>query len=334
MRVLLPSLFIIGAFITPRSFAGDDASADPQAASSSDSDACYGDPRLALKPGSQSAIEPQQAADILKEAGVTGADGLKDAALIYKWIAGSFKGTAGGGATIGKTTAQDLLKSRELTGCHDWAMMLSTLLRSTGHPARMVDTAGAQWMTLVRGSQQPHQFIGHVFVEAYLDGSWTLLDSVSPRYIKGYDHTNPFIPMDVGDQTSYCVMFKGADPAAYGIGSVEQLNANMISFAKAVDPAQLSASGEQVADLPDVGPSLPPLSDDALTGPCTLDPSHRGIIVQFQKAGLDVNAEKSDGAYLAHLYNYGRVFAEPIKTMSFATLPELRSYLFTLGSAQ
>ncbi len=289
---------------------------------------CYADPRLALVPGPQSVIDRKQAAALLAEAGVTGKDGLKDAARLQQWLSENFRATEAGGEFIGKTTARGLLKSRELTGCHDWALLLATLLRSAGYPARMTDTAGVQWMTQVRAGRDGHGFAGHVFVEAFIDGRWILLDSVSARYIKNYDHANPFIPMEVGDQTGYCVMFKGADPAAYGLDSAASLENYMTRFAKITDPAKLSAPQYQVIDLPYVGAPLPYLSDAVLTGPCELDASHRGVVLQFKAAGLDVNVEKSKGAYLAHIYRYGWVFSEPVKkTLSFSTLPELKGYL-------
>ncbi len=105
----------------------------------------------------------------------------------------------------------------------------------------------------------------------------------------------------------------------------------MTRFAMTINPAKLSAPEYQVVDLPDVGARLPYLSDELLTGPCELDASHRGVVIQFKAAGLDVNVEKSKGAYLAHTYRYGWVFSEPVKnTLSFSSLAELKAYLRTI----
>lgn len=206
---------------------------------------------VALPQGQQSEVGPQPAA----EAGVTGKDGLKDVARLCRWIGQAFQTRPSGGTTVGKSTVRELLESRELTGCHDWALMLSALLRSAGYQANMVDTAGVQWMAAAaeaqRKGQQVQGFEGHVFVEAKIEGRWILVDPGSARYIPDYDPANPLIPMEVGPQTSYCVMFKGLDPAGYGIDSIQTLNKRMLDFARDTDPAKLSAPDCRVRELPD-----------------------------------------------------------------------------------
>ena len=354
MRPPLLPLFAACALLAPLCFAGeaDQASGLPdisqfrvrlkgmQSPSSvsaqsipSKVDACYSDPSLALKPGTQSKFEDQQSADILKESGADGKDGLKDAALIQRWLVENFKAEASGGTEIGKSTVQSLLQTRKLTGCHDWGLMKAAVLRSAGYPARMADTTGVQWMSQVRAGQPAGGFKGHIFVEAYIGGRWILLDSTSERYLAPYDRTNPFIPMQVGDQTSYYDMFKGADPADYGLSSVDQLNSYMTRFAKSTDPSGLSAPGE-VRKLPDVGQPLPYFSDETLGAPCQLDSRRNGVVLQFKAAGLDVHVEKSGKAYTATIYNYGHVFGQPLKTSTFASMPELRAYLHSLQTAQ
>lgn len=286
----------------------------------------YADPGLALAAGEQSRLDPRQGADALKEAGVSGKDPLKDAARIHRWLAENFKSRAAGGAFIGKSTASSLLASRELTGCHDWALLLSALLRSAGTPALMADAAGEQWMAAARAGLPLQGFSGHVFVEAFAGGRWVLLDPVSGRYLADYDPGNPSIPMEAGDQTSYRVMFKGLDPAGYGLRGVEDLNARMLRFARDEDASRPGAPNGRVLNLPGEPPP-PSMSDEVLTGPCPLDPSRRGIVLQFPGAGLDAHAEKSGALYLAHLYPYGRVFSGEARTVSFPTAAELKRYL-------
>jgi hypothetical protein len=354
MRAPFPPLFILCALIAPLCFAGDgdgpsglpdlsqfrlhlQGMQSPAAVKSqsipSKIDACYSDPSLALKPGTQSTFDEKQAADLLKEAGVMGKDGYTDAALIQRWMTESFQAEASGGTEIGKSTVQSLLKARKLTGCHDWGLMKAALLRSAGYPARMADTAGVQWMSQVRANEPAGGFKGHIFVEAYVDGKWILLDSTSPRYLAGYDRANPYIPMKVGDQDSYYDMFKGADPADYGLGSVDQLNAYMTRFAKTTNTAGLSAPGK-VTDLPDVGKPLPYFSDETLSAPCKEDARHNGMVLQFKDAGLDVHVEKTGKTYTATTYNYGQVFGHALKTLPFATMGELRAYLRSLQNPQ
>ena len=350
MRAPLSSLFIACAFFTPLCFAGDsdfstqfpDISQFHQALKGMNSpsnvssysvpskiDACYNEPSLALKPGTQSTFADKQDAEIVQETGADGKDGLKDAALIQRWITESFKNEPSGGTEIGKSTVQSLLQTHKLTGCHDWGLMKAAVLRAAGYPARMADTAGVDWMRQVRTGQPPGGFKGHIFVEVYIGGRWVLLDSTSAHYLKGYDHSNPYIPMKVADQNSYYDMFKGADPAEYGLSSVDQLNSYMSRFAKATDTSGLSAPG-QVKDLPAVSEPLPFFSDETLSASCELDPRHNGVVLQFREAGLDVHVEKSDKTYTATSYNYGHVFGVPLQTLHFASMGEVRPYLHSL----
>jgi hypothetical protein len=200
-------------------------------------------------------MEATRARALLAAAGVNGDDGLRDAAQLQRWLADedNFKPLNGGGRTIGKTSVQALLKLRRLTGCHDWGLMKSALLRCAGYEAQMVDAAGVDWMKEVRSGKpgQRRSYKGHVFVEARFAGRWMLLDSVSARYIPDYDRSHPLIPMPVGDQGSYYVMFSGPDPASYGIDSVRTLNRRMDEFAMRIDPARLSRPDYQILELPE-----------------------------------------------------------------------------------
>ncbi|MBI5629380.1 MAG: transglutaminase domain-containing protein [Elusimicrobia bacterium] len=287
-------------------------------------------PQSALAAGAQSKIDIKQVADILKEAGVAGSDGLKDAARIHQWIEDNFASSPDGGKTSGKYTAAKLLESRTLAGCHDWALVLATLLRSAGYPALMADTASIPWMMDVRAGRPVQEYRGHVFVEAYIDGRWVLLDSTGRSYIADYDPANPFIPMQVGGDNRFCVMFKGLDPSGYGLDSI-RLGDYMVRFSKAIDPMKLNEKNGRVLDLPRAGAELPALSEEILARPMQAYPSRAGVVLQFPKADLDIHIEKTKGGgYSAHLYRYGRVFAESVKTLSFSNLGELRSYLRSL----
>jgi len=56
---------------------------------------------------------------------------------------------------------------------------------------------------------------------------------------------------EVGGQSSYCVMFKGLDPAGYGIDSIRKLDERMLDFAQDTDPAKRSAPKYRILALPD-----------------------------------------------------------------------------------
>ena len=292
----------------------------------------HADPKLALVAGARSRIDRDVAAGILKEAGVTGSDFLKDAMRIGRWIEFNFAGAEENMSReefnmVGKETAQTLIQSRKLRSCLDWAILKSALLRSAGYPTLIAEGVDVQWMLDVRDGHGGVGIFGHVLVEVYTGGRWVLLDSTSSQYIPDYDPVNPLITKREGDG-NLCVMGKGRDPHDYDLGTTWDQISYMRRFAKSVDPAQFYAPRYKYLDLPGAEAPLPDLSDAALA---RSQPNHPGVVVQIRAAGLDIHVEKAEGRYLVHLYRYGRVFqGEPINTLSFSSRTELKRYLWSL----
>ena len=280
-----------------------------------------------LRAGEQSSLPQDKTAAVLAQAGVTGKDALKDAARLHQWMQDNFKSVAAGGAYVGKESASGLLQSRLLTGCHDWALLKKTLLHAAGYPAVMVDTAGTNWMAKVRAGKGLGKFNGHVFVELKTPQGWVLLDSTDPRYLADYDPSARLIPMEKDGQASFFVMFKGADPESYGITSNSALTHAMVRYAKITDLSALPASSGRVAELPKVGASFPDFSEKDLDRPTQPDPRRRGIVRQFQKAGVDVYVTKEEKSFVARSYPYSGVFGSQRDIRAFATLGELKTYL-------
>jgi hypothetical protein len=195
----------------------------------------YSDPSVFLKPGTQSYISPEQFALIKKEAGISDQELGKLAMVgkVYARLGRAFANKTDGGASIGKNTAESLLEEKNLYGCTDWALLAAALLRAGGVPARMADAVGIGWMEDYRRTGgKAGGFHGHVFVEAYVDGGWILIEHNSRNYFSGYDPADPVIPMKVGpEKKGFYVMRKGADPAGYGITGVRQLNELMKEYA-------------------------------------------------------------------------------------------------------
>ena len=142
---------------------------------------------------------------------------------IYTWKDSHFKNINAGGQYVGKLTINDLLKSKELSGCHDHGLVLVSMLRKYNIPAIFVDATGIDWA--LNYPEKVQYFSGHIFVELYMDNTWILLDSTSRIYIPDYDPTNPIIPItNAMENKGYFVMFKGLDPEHYGITDIQQLN--------------------------------------------------------------------------------------------------------------
>jgi hypothetical protein len=103
----------------------------------------------------------------------------------------------------------------------------------------MVDTAGIQWAKDF-ADNQTRSFSGHVFLEVFVENRWILMDSTTGEYIEVYDYRNPIIPITKPDEPlGYFVLFKGIDPADYGVTDARSLNERMIQFSLCVDKIPL-----------------------------------------------------------------------------------------------
>lgn len=298
----------------------------------------YGAPELFLAPGPQSAVS-LSAEELRAEIGVsTAADAEELVPAIFKWMSSSFSASAAGGTLIGKTTADGLLKSRSLSGCHDWALLFSSVLRKLGYPSLLVDAAGIKWAREYKGGGS---FSGHVLAEAFIEGRWMLIDATSGRYVRNYDPSNPVIPLVVGPESAgLYAMFKGPDPLTYGITDNDALRGKMKEFAarlpglKVAYPAYTVTHPPQPLEDNKRGRMLRPLSEPELTGECQQPPCKRhpcaGSVVQA--GGWDLHVEKKGDVYYAHHYPGTYIFMEKIvKTLDFPTLQALNEYLASLN---
>lgn len=188
----------------------------------------YNDPGKFLVGGPQSTLSERSIQVLRTE--VMPAQGT-GAARIYAWMARTFTTRAAGGATIGAGEVNQLISSRELSGCHDWALVMTATLRFFGYPALMVDTAGLQWAEDY-ASGKTQAFSGHVFAEVLTNEGWMLVDCTAGRYTLDYDPANPVIPPSgAGDAKGYYALYKGIDPASYGVTSNQVLQERMSLFA-------------------------------------------------------------------------------------------------------
>ncbi|HPA19348.1 MAG TPA: hypothetical protein PLU30_16495 [Verrucomicrobiae bacterium] len=158
------------------------------------------------------------------------ADSVAEIQRIIAWKR-SFRNVPAGGRYVGVRTVNDILASHELTGCHDHGMLLASVLRHFRYPAIMVDATGINWSLQPPGTRKDH--VGHVFVETYVGAKWMLLDSTTGRPLTEYDPQNPVIPVtNDSESTGFYVMFKGVDPAGYGIRNIKELNRAQDGFAE------------------------------------------------------------------------------------------------------
>ena len=142
-----------------------------------------------------------------------------------------FTSYSGGGAYIGKLTINDLFRDKKLSGCHDHALVVAGVLRFLGYPVVMVDCADINWAQ--NYPKNPDSgFIGHVFLEVFVENKWILLDPTGGFFSTVYDHDSPVIRTQYKAAVSeFYVIFKGLDTNEYGIFTSDELNDNLKAFA-------------------------------------------------------------------------------------------------------
>jgi len=81
-----------------------------------------------------------------------------------------------------KRTADEIIKSRFITGCSDYALTFVALARAKKIPVRYVETISKEW--LENGDLDHIQ--GHVFADVYINNEWYIVDpqdgSIKSRY--------------------------------------------------------------------------------------------------------------------------------------------------------
>ncbi len=93
--------------------------------------------------GGQSIISDEYFLKIYKQLRIKTKE-ISDIKKIFEWKNKNFNTVSTGGKYIGKITSNQLIEKKELTGCHDHALILASVLRRYGFPTLMVDTCGIE----------------------------------------------------------------------------------------------------------------------------------------------------------------------------------------------
>jgi len=161
-----------------------------------------------------------------------GENNLEKIGDILRWIRENFKRYRGRGKWVAKQSAQEIFISRRLSGCNDWGLLLTAILRSLGHPVVFMNAAGIEWAKNYRKDPSV-EFSGHAFLEIFINGSWIVLDSVTGEYLKDYDFNDPVIPIPKkrAGERGYFVYQKGLDHWSLGVKSIKDNEQIMREFA-------------------------------------------------------------------------------------------------------
>ncbi|NTV13483.1 MAG: transglutaminase domain-containing protein [Desulfobulbaceae bacterium] len=126
-------------------------------------------------------------------------------------------------------SADDLFRERTLGGCADYALALVSLFRALQVPARLLVSAGVNWVAAYRDNplSMPE---GHVLVEVYLEDHWALVDPTYRLLYDQYDQRAAYLPREL----LYCQ--RGVDYWAMGLNNVPRLQALLADCSERYQP--------------------------------------------------------------------------------------------------
>lgn len=191
---------------------------------------CAAGPLTSLSAENRALVESTLSWEMIEDKSWSLVDG------IYRYVLDeeNFKPINADGAMIAKRSADRIFTEKTLTGCHDWGIVLAATLRAFGIPAIYIDAASVSWASKYVSGKEALPFYVHVFIEAWIDDRWVLLNSTKPETILSHDFNDSLIDFQVGDNSRYYVMFKGLDPLDYGLRSAKDMRASMMVASKTI----------------------------------------------------------------------------------------------------
>jgi hypothetical protein len=145
--------------------------------------------------------------------------------IICAYIKSNYQYVPARGRFIGALTYNDIDTNKIVTGCHDYAIILATILRELDIPAALVDTISITWAkNYIIEPLNYSEVMGHVFVEAFINGKWRIIDPVQSVYIDDYDNNNPIIPITMHfENIGFYVIKRGLHMWDYNVFCLDDL---------------------------------------------------------------------------------------------------------------
>ncbi|MBU1292284.1 transglutaminase-like domain-containing protein [Patescibacteria group bacterium] len=111
-----------------------------------------------------------------------------------------------------KRTADEIIESKKLTGCTDYAIVFIALARAKEIPTKYIEAIRKRWLDI--GDQ--NHIEGHIFVECLIGNKWYIID---PQ--EGAIRT---------DYRKYAIFKKGLDSWGIGIRNFDDLKGKFLEF--------------------------------------------------------------------------------------------------------
>lgn len=189
----------------------------------------HSDPSIFAQPTEQTTLSP----DVVEKNKrlFPGYNDMEKIKKIHSWVKENFEGYRGGGRMVAKQSAQQIYDSRRLSGCNDWGLLQTAILRSVGFPVVFMNAANINWAKeYKKNPANSRGFSGHTFLEIYVNQRWILMDSTTGQYIEDYDFNDPVLHIHK-KRGGYFVYQKGLDQWNMGIRSIQDNEKIMKDFA-------------------------------------------------------------------------------------------------------
>jgi len=111
-----------------------------------------------------------------------------------------------------KRTADEIVKSKELTGCTDYAIVFIALARAKKIPTKYIEAIKKTWLD----TGDSNRIEGHVFAECLIEDKWYIID--------------PQRGVVIDDYKGYVIYKKGLDSWSIGIKSFDELESKFFDF--------------------------------------------------------------------------------------------------------
>jgi hypothetical protein len=109
-------------------------------------------------------------------------------------------------------TSEEIIKSKKLTGCTDYALVFLSLIRASGFEARYVEAIETAW--LENGGDK---ILGHIFAEVLIGNDWFIVDPQSAVIRAWYGKR-------------YVIYAKGQDSWDIGIRNLDDLRSKFLEY--------------------------------------------------------------------------------------------------------
>jgi len=207
----------------------------------------HSDPALFSPPTEQTRLSP----DVVEQNKqlYPGENDMEKIKKIHAWVKENFEKYRGQGRMVAKQSAQQLYDGRKLSGCNDWGLLQTAMLRSVGFPVVFMNAANIDWAKKYRDDPSGSRgFHGHTFLEIYVDQRWILMDSTTGQYIEDYDFNDPILHIHK-KRGGYFVYQKGLDHWTMGVRSIEDNEKIMKDFALTYPLNTISIQDKEIKRL-------------------------------------------------------------------------------------